>query len=131
VQPLPFEPDEMNASEIGCVGELDTTVGSIVHEMGDALGLWHEHSRSDRQDYVEIHSENVKDAPQFEQPIHSAVDLGPYDLQSIMHYPSLAFSTNNRPTSTARNGQPIGQRDGLSVGDIAAVRSLYPQLPWE
>jgi hypothetical protein len=43
-----------------------------------------------------------------------------------MHYPATAFSASGKPTIIAPGGQPIGQRDGLSAGDIGAVAALYP-----
>ena len=53
-------------------------------------------------------------------------DVGPYDYGSIMHYPATAFSKNGQPTIVTKNGATIGQRQGLSPGDIAAVQSMYP-----
>ena len=45
-----------------------------------------------------------------------------------MHYGRTAFSRNGQATIVPVGGQAIGQRTGLSAGDIAAVRTLYPSL---
>jgi astacin (peptidase family M12A) len=105
------------------------TLGNAIHEIGHAVGLWHEQSREDRDLFVTIHWQNIQAgmAAQFNQHITDGDDLGTYDYGSIMHYPRTAFSKDGSETitPTVPNAQ-IGQRNGLSPGDIAAVRAMYP-----
>ena len=104
------------------------TVGTAVHEFGHALGLWHEQSRGDRDQHVTINLASVHPDNQhnFEKHIADGFDIGDYDFGSIMHYPRTAFSTDGSDTIVTHNGESIGQRNGLSPGDVAAVARLYP-----
>lgn len=104
--------------------------GAAVHEILHCAGLWHEQSREDRGSFVTIHWENIAPAQRhnFNQHITDGDDIGNYDFGSLMHYGRFAFSTNNQPTITPVGGQAIGQRTGMSAGDIAAIRALYPHL---
>lgn len=102
--------------------------GAAVHEFGHAWGLWHEQSREDRDTYVTIHWANIQSGMEhnFNQHISDGDDIGSYDYGSIMHYGAYAFSKNNQPTITPKqSGVTIGQRNGLSAGDIAAVHFMY------
>jgi len=105
-------------------------VGQAVHEIGHAGGLWHEQSREDRDRHVRINWANIQAGREhnFNQHISDGDDIGGYDFGSIMHYGAMAFSNNGQPTIVPIGGQQIGQRNGLSAGDIAAVRAMYPQL---
>jgi hypothetical protein len=109
----------------------DCKHGNVIHEICHALGLWHEHSRSDRDIYIRIFRENIKPHKEnnFNLRETNGDDIGDYDYGSIMHYPSIAFSRNGKPTIEARNQAPIGQREGMSAGDIFAINLLYPTPP--
>ena len=104
------------------------STGSIIHEIGHTVGLWHEQSREDRNKHVKIIWSNIASSAlsNFSQQITYGTDIGAYDFNSIMHYPAYAYSANGKPTiQTIPAGIPIGQRTALSTGDIAAVRSMY------
>nr|WP_253910474.1 M12 family metallopeptidase [Pyxidicoccus fallax] len=103
------------------------TTGNTIHEIGHALGLWHEQSREDRNNYVRIRTENILAGYEhnFSQQIADGDDILAYDYGSIMHYPRTAFSSNGLPTIEPLGGQAIGQRDALSITDAATVARLY------
>lgn len=110
------------------------TLGNTIHEIGHVVGLWHEQSREDRDSFIAINWSKI--TPGFEhnfnQHITDGDDIGPYDFGSIMHYPLNAFSVDGSntitPIVTVPPGTVIGQRNGLSPGDIAAANSRCPTL---
>ena len=103
--------------------------GSVVHELLHALGMFHEQSRPNRNDHVRIRWRNIQAGTEHNFRRVSADlsnPLSTYDLGSIMHYGSYAFSRNGRPTIVRRGGGLIaGQRDGMSHRDASGLDQMY------
>jgi len=107
--------------------------GIVAHEIGHAVGFYHEQSRPDRDNYVTIVWANIRSNRRnnFRKYPRSTIDsLGtPYDYGSVMHYGRKSFSRNRRPTILVKkSGAVIGQRRGLSAIDAQQANLLYKSL---
>ena len=106
--------------------------GSVIHELGHAWGLEHEQIRADRNGNVTVLYQNMdkRFIYNFDQDLTGSQDVGYYDFDSIMHYGANGFSRNYLDTmETVPVGIAIGQRNGLSAGDIDGISRAYGLTP--
>ena len=107
--------------------------GSMIHEIGHAVGLEHEQKRPDAESYIIINWDNIKPgSPTYQfEPCVGCVGDGDFDFGSIMLYPATGYSSSwvydtSIPTMTTLDGGTwSSQRDNLSDGDIAAINAMY------
>jgi hypothetical protein len=105
------------------------STGNTIHELLHAIGLFHEHTRCDRDTYVTINTANIQSgyANNFTKQCTGATDYSTYAEGSIMHYGSTAFSSNGLPTIVSKRGltSQMGQRTAMNSTDISTVNTLY------
>ncbi|XP_030767675.1 tolloid-like protein 2 [Sitophilus oryzae] len=124
-----------NGGQAISIGKNCDKFGIVVHELGHVVGFWHEHTRPDRDNHVNIIRENIMSGQEYnfnklnEEEVNS---LGlTYDYDSIMHYARNTFSKGTyldtiQPVDMPGKKRPeIGQRVRLSEGDIAQTNLLY------
>ncbi|KAK5618313.1 Meprin A subunit beta [Crenichthys baileyi] len=114
------------------IGANCDTLGTVEHEFLHALGFWHEQSRADRDDYVNIIWEQIEPGKEhnfntYDDTVSDALGV-PYDYGSVMHYSKTAFNINSEPTIVTKIPQfmdVIGQRMGFSASDLTKLNLLY------
>lgn len=126
-------------SQVGMVGGRQyvllefpyVTSGNIMHELLHTLGLFHEHTRSDRDNYVTIHYENIMPGYESNFAIFNGytngINYGSFDFNSIMMYPYNAFPKYSGLTTIERKDglSYTAQRDSLSTGDKVGIAAVY------
>ncbi|XP_036969754.1 meprin A subunit beta-like [Acanthopagrus latus] len=114
------------------IGNNCDRLGTVEHEFLHALGFWHEQSRADRDDYVNIIWDQIEQGKEhnfrtYDDKTSSALGV-PYDYGSVMHYSKTAFNIGSEPTIVTKIPQfmdVIGQRMGFSESDLTKLNRLY------
>ncbi|XP_074541540.1 hatching enzyme 1.2-like [Halichoeres trimaculatus] len=131
---LKFKNGNGCASFVGCRGGAQPvyfsrtcSVGNLCHEIIHALGLHHEHTRPDRDQYITVHWQSIMPGRQKNFKVRHGNTLNlPYDVNSIMHYGPHFFSVDGSPTVLPlQRGVHMGQRTHLSPLDIQRINRLY------
>ena len=135
-----FTPGSGCSSYVGMVGGRQNitlatgcSTGNTIHEVGHAVGLWHEQSRVDRDKHIKINYANIQSGREhnFNTYEESGSDGAEFtsnlDFGSIMLYSSYSFSSNGLPTIVKLDGSTYNvQRSALSSGDIQGINGMYP-----
>lgn len=111
--------------------------GIVIHETLHSLGFWHEQSRTDRDAYVTILWQNIWPGKEGNFQKYNTNNLNlPYDIFSIMHYESYAFSKNGKKTIIAKSDPSILLKNsafkefgGLDVKKLNALYCEETTLP--
>jgi hypothetical protein len=113
-------------------GSAACTTATILHELGHTVGVWHEQSRPDRNNYVNVNYGAVIKASRsnFDQFLDNDQELTPFDYASVMEYPAFSFSRNGEPCiESIPAGIPLSNPNGYSAGDIDGIERLYGATP--
>jgi len=114
----------LNLEAPGCVHQ-----GTATHEVIHALGFFHEQSRPDRDEFVNILWGNIAGDMAYNFNKLTWGEAGtfdvPYDYRSIMHYNAKDFSINGGDTIQAWNGSPVGSQGFMTGNDINKLRRMY------
>ncbi|XP_074058170.1 meprin A subunit beta-like [Macrotis lagotis] len=114
------------------IGYTCDKIGSVQHEILHTLGFVHEHSRSDRDDYITVMENNI--IPGTEAYFKSYSDKKidslniPYDYTSLTHYSKNAYPKGLSPTIVTKDPyfmDVIGQRMDFSAFDVKRVNQRY------
>ncbi|MGO9991029.1 MAG: M12 family metallopeptidase [Steroidobacteraceae bacterium] len=104
-----------------------------MHEMGHTVGLYHEHQRPDRGNYITL---NLTDADLPLVPGNFTLfsfdyqTFGLYDYASVMHYGPFGFSKAGLPVlESIPAGIPLSNATGYSAGDVDSIERLYGATP--
>ena len=99
------------------------SLGAVQHELLHALGFWHEHSRSDRDEHVEVLKHNVllgKDSEFVKEETQSEESI--YDYSSVMHFAANTFAQAKHRCLT----QDFNRRRGMIRFTVDGARSEDP-----
>ena len=97
--------------------------GTIQHELLHVLGFSHEQNRRDRNQFVRVHFENLRDGVERNfQIFPDGLLCSPYDYCSVMHYSQKAFSVSPITTDSQIRAENILQKNDKPT--IEPLRSV-------
>lgn len=132
---------EISSSFVGMLGGVQRLTlttnakkSTIIHEFGHAIGLEHEHCRPDRDQFINVHIDNIQERYKYNFDI---IPLGDhhictkdFDPHSIMIYHSYTSDTNfvydiHKPMITMKDGSSTSRSSYPTELDFEMVNQLY------
>ena len=112
-------------SPAGCVSKR-----TVLHEIGHAIGFFHEQSRPDRDYHIQVVWENIDPNKSYNFDKSNQINLYgvPYDFTSIMHYGPYSWSINDKVTIRSidpKYQERFGYSRQLSFYDIMLANRMY------
>uniref|UniRef100_A0A0N4Z5I4 Metalloendopeptidase n=1 Tax=Parastrongyloides trichosuri TaxID=131310 RepID=A0A0N4Z5I4_PARTI len=125
-----------NFSDIFLTKSCSIKFRSVIHEIFHMLGMYHEHQRYDRDNYVEIFNDSIPEEwkdefiKKYSGKYFSTFNFS-YDYGSIMHYPSGTTKGKDKIMLKVKNIDPynkmIGQSIKPSFSDLRILNLYYCQ----
>jgi uncharacterized protein (TIGR02145 family) len=140
---ISFKLGDGTYSNLGMIGgQQEISIASnadlrmVIHEIGHAVGLIHEHSRAKRNDYIDIKWSNIKlnmwSNFIIEDRKNQISQYDDFDFYSVMLYPCYSDASvaknPSKPIITKRDDTFWNSRSNLSQGDINTIKFLYPPI---
>jgi len=111
----------------------------VIHEVGHAIGLYHEHTRPDRDNFITVHQDRINRdllddvgiKANYEPIKGNYYMIGNLDFNSIMMYGAFDFAKNkNIPVITLKGSEQTysNNAEKLSTSDRAYINRFY--LPY-
>lgn len=102
----------------------------LVHEMGHAIGMMHEHTRADRDDFVRVNRAAILPGREgnFIKRESGAAQIGDYDYASIMHYTRGTFARAGMQTIIPVVDNATLGGNSFSAGDLAVLQHFCPAV---
>lgn len=124
--------DEAQKAQILNIGVGCEMFGITSHELAHALGLFHEQSRYDRNNYVQIVKSRIAQKNFYDFAVVGMKNMDTYgqkyDIGSVMHYRPTEFSIDGGNTIIAKDvnmQNTMGQFRGPSFLDVAKINRHY------
>jgi hypothetical protein len=107
---------------------------NIIHQLMHRLGFDHEHSRPDRDDFIDIHIHNTTEANDNRNKMNyiinpnlskETIEQSPYDYHSILHSSSENVIVSSKIESFATADNFNTERNQMSPIDILQIQTSY------
>lgn len=124
-----------NGPQAISIGKHCDKFGIVVHELGHVVGFWHEHTRPDRDQHVQIIGRNIMPGQEynFNKLTRDEVNsLGlAYDYDSILHYATNTFAKDTYldtilPLHGHLNTEEVSNHSNGSSNQISTPQIVTP-----